>query len=165
MPFALVIVGLLLIVTGAKDTYREFGTELVADFTGPGNFTYWLAAMGAVGAVGYYPPLKGFSRLFLGLILLAMFISNRGFFAKLTGALASGPETPVSEPVGKTTPAATSGQNPGGQGTLLPGLPSIEEIMRGAGPGVHVQPPTRPTAPRTIGDAIDLGKFVAGFFL
>lgn len=96
MPFALVIIGLVMIVTGAKDTYKEFGQALVSDFTGEGNFTWWIASVGAIGALGYIKPLETFSRTFMALIILSMLISNRGFFAQLNNALASGPVAPES---------------------------------------------------------------------
>lgn len=97
MPFALVFIGILLIVTGAKNTYKEFGAELIEDFTGEGNFTWWIVSIGAIGALGYIKELQSFSRLFLVLIVTAMLISNRGVFAKLTGALQSGPTHPTPE--------------------------------------------------------------------
>lgn len=99
MPFALVFVGLLLIVTGAKNTYKEFGAELAEDFTGPGNFTYWIVALGAMGSIGYIKAAQPFSRAFMALILVAMVLSNRGVFAQLQSALGQGPVTPQSEPV------------------------------------------------------------------
>lgn len=105
MPFALVLIGLVLIVTGSKDTYRELGAELVSDFTGDNNFTYWIASVGAVGSLGYVPQLRTFSRLFMTLIILAMLISNRGFFAKLSEALNSGPVS--------TTPTPRAGNDNG----------------------------------------------------
>lgn len=98
MPFALVFIGLLLIVTGAKNTYREFGAELTADFTGQGNFTWWIASLGTIGALGYIKELQTFSRLFMTLIIVAMILSNRGVFAQATSALQSGPKTPASAP-------------------------------------------------------------------
>lgn len=92
MPFALVTIGLLLIVVGAKGTQREFGSELRADFTGPGNFTFWIASVGAVGALGYIESLKTFSRAFMALIIISMILSNRGFFQKFMEALNAGPQ-------------------------------------------------------------------------
>lgn len=93
MPFALVTIGLILIVVGAKGTQREFGSELRADFTGPGNFTFWIASVGAVGALGYVESLKTFSRAFMALIIVSMILSNRGFFQKFMEALNAGPES------------------------------------------------------------------------
>lgn len=95
MPFALVTLGLIMIVVGAKDTQTALGQQLLKDFTGTGNFTYWVASIGAVGALGYVDSLRTFSRSLMFLILLVMIISNRGVFAKLTEALSNGPVSPA----------------------------------------------------------------------
>ena len=97
MPFALVFIGLVLIVTGAKDTYQQLGNQLKGDFTGNGNFTYWLAAVGAVGAIGYSDTFRLPSRLFLALIVIAMVIRNGGVFQNLQAALAAGPTHPAAD--------------------------------------------------------------------
>jgi hypothetical protein len=99
MPFALVFLGLVMVVSGAKDTYKELGAEVVADFTGPANFTWWVMAIGAVGAVGYYAPARNFSRMFLVLIIVSMVLAQQrgaggGFFGQLDAALKAGPESP-----------------------------------------------------------------------
>jgi hypothetical protein len=124
MPFALVFVGLILIVTGSRNTYQQFGAKLVGDFTGPNNFLYWIAAIGAVGALGYVDSLKTFSRVFMSLILVSMILANGGVFAKLQAAIASGPVAPTPTPSaldnlgGTTNPPLTpsalaSGNSPG----------------------------------------------------
>lgn len=95
MPFVLVSAGILMIVTGALGTYAQFGKQVAGDFTGKGNFLYWLAAIFAVGALGYYSPLQGVSRLFILLIIISMVLSNRGFFAKFQEALNKGPVAPA----------------------------------------------------------------------
>lgn len=103
MPFALIFVGLLLIVTGVKNTQAQFGAQVIGDFTGPGNFVWWLASLGAVGALGYVPELKKFSIAFMSLIVIAMLLaaqrssSTGGFFGQLTSALKSGPVKPTSD--------------------------------------------------------------------
>jgi len=89
MPFALVTIGLLMIVTGAKDTYKEFGEQLRSDFTGENNFLYWLASIGAIGAIGYVEPLKPLSRAFMALIIIVMIVKNQGLFDKLQEAIKS----------------------------------------------------------------------------
>lgn len=89
MPFALVTIGLLMIITGAKGTYKEFGEQLTSDFTGEGNFLYWLAAIGGIGALGYIDALKPISRSFMTLIILIMVIRNEGLFDKLREAIGS----------------------------------------------------------------------------
>ncbi|MDE2102815.1 MAG: hypothetical protein KGL39_36560 [Patescibacteria group bacterium] len=94
MPFALVVIGLLMIVTGARDTYEDFGGRIVGEFTGSNNFTYWIASIGAVGALGYIKQLETFSRVFMSLIILVIFLTNGGFFSKFTQSLQQGPIAP-----------------------------------------------------------------------
>lgn len=95
MPFALVLIGLIMVVTGARNTHAALGQQLRADFTGPGNFFYWIAAIGAVGALGAIPNMRGFSRLFMTLIIISLLLSHRGFFTQFQQALATGPVAPA----------------------------------------------------------------------
>lgn len=94
MPFALVFIGLVMIVTGAKGTQSALGKQLVKDFTGPGNFFYWFASIGVIGALGSIPGFKPFSRMFMTLIIVAMILRNGGVFDKFMQALQSGPIAP-----------------------------------------------------------------------
>lgn len=94
MGYALVIAGLLMVVTGGRGTYQQFGKLIAGDFTGPNNFTYWIVGLGAVGAVGYIDALRTISRLFMALVIIGLFLSNKGFFAKFTEALKTGPVAP-----------------------------------------------------------------------
>lgn len=118
MAFVLTIVGLLMIVTGAKGTYAAFGKQVASDFTGDHNFTYWLAAFGIIGAVGYIDALKTFSRLFMSLILISMVLANKGFFAQFTAALKQGPVAPVGTGEPATNSASSNG-NAGADGKSL----------------------------------------------
>lgn len=88
MPFALITIGLLLIISGARGTYGQLKDLLVSDFTGPHNFINWIAAIAAVGMLGYFEPLKVLSRTFLALIVVGMFLSQRGFFTRFQQAIA-----------------------------------------------------------------------------
>jgi hypothetical protein len=107
MPFALITAGLIMIVVGAKGTHAQFGAALRNDFTGPGNFTWWLASIGAIGAIGYIEALRTLSHTFMALILVAMFLSNEGFFAKFQQALEKGPAKIGGTSAGSVaTPAA-----------------------------------------------------------
>ena len=99
MAFALVIIGLLMIVTGAKDTHEQFGAKLVGEFTGPNNFIQWIAAIGIVGSLGYIDQLRVFSRMFMTLIIIVIFLSKQsgsagGFFEKFSQALNTAPVAP-----------------------------------------------------------------------
>lgn len=89
MPLALLLIGILFLtaaVRGPKCNGQQCSTMLFdtikSDFTGPNNFIYWGIALFLIGAAGYYKPLKPLSNAFLGLVVLVLFISNRGFFAK-----------------------------------------------------------------------------------
>lgn len=93
MPFALVTIGLLLIVTGARDTYSDAGKLFVSELTGPNNFTYWLLAFGALGSLGYNETLRPFARGFMVLIFLSMVLRNRGVFDQFGKAIKQGPST------------------------------------------------------------------------
>jgi len=111
MPIALIIVGLLMVVSGVKNTYSQFGTQIKSDFTGPGNFTTWLAAIGLIGAVGYVPPLRAFANSFLVLVLLVIVLKNGGAFAKLQSALASGPAATPANPAPVIPSSSSTGSN------------------------------------------------------
>jgi hypothetical protein len=90
MPFLLVVIAILLIVTGARGTYPQLAQLLKSDFTGSHNFGNWIIAFGAVGLVGYVPDLQKFSRMFLTLLMVALFLSERGFFTRFQQAIAGG---------------------------------------------------------------------------
>jgi hypothetical protein len=93
MAFALVAIGLAMIITGAQNTYSAFATELATDFAA---FIKWMLAIGAVGAIGYIPNLRSFSHYFMALILISMFLSNKGFFQQFTTAINAGPIAPAN---------------------------------------------------------------------
>lgn len=114
MPFALIFIGLLLVITGAKGTQSALASELREDFTGDRNFTYWIIALGSIGALGYVESFRSFSRWFMALILIAMIIRNDGFFDKLMQAFATGPTPPPETAQARALPNAdsTSSGNP-----------------------------------------------------
>lgn len=116
MPFALVIIGLLMIITGINNTYSPFASQLSQDFSGSKSFLVWVLALGAVGALGYIKDLRTFSHYFMALILISMILANKGVFEQFQAALASGPKVP--------TPTADSGT---GQ-TAIPSTASTSTI-------------------------------------
>lgn len=89
MPLALILLGVLFLtaaVRGNKCNGQQCSDLLFStlkdDFTGPDNFIYWGIALFIIGAAGYYKPLKPLSNAFLGLVIIVLFLSNRGFFVK-----------------------------------------------------------------------------------
>ena len=112
MPFVIILVGLLAVISTVKGTYRDLGTEIVTDLKGSaGNvgYIYWVSSIVAIGAVGYYTPLQKFSRLFMFLIIIGMVLSNQGLFAKIQEALKSTGTTPSAAPSGSQAAATNTG--------------------------------------------------------
>jgi hypothetical protein len=124
MPFVLIALGLLLIVVALRNTQTQLGALIVADFTGAGNFFYWLAAIFIIGAIGYIDELKTPSRMFVGLVLLAMILSNQGFFQKFVDQLKAG--SAQAPPPGPAMPGTATAAAGGVAGAAAgPGLGSI----------------------------------------
>lgn len=95
MPFALVLIGLMLIATGVQDTYVAMGAQLKKDFVGPKSFTMWAVAMIMLGMLGDIEQLRRLSWLFMFLVVLALFLSEgTDFLGKLQSAISKGPISP-----------------------------------------------------------------------
>lgn len=85
MPFALIIIGTVLLVAAVRNTIGGpdgLFTLLKNDFTGSNNFTYWVVSLLIIGAIGYIPTMRPLSRWFLALVIVVLFISQGGFFSK-----------------------------------------------------------------------------------
>lgn len=92
MPIFLILIGAMLVISGAKGTTQELGQLLKEDFapaTGIG-FGTWIVALIAVGALGYIPKLKPLANAFMVLIFVGMMLSNRGFFTQFSNAVKIG---------------------------------------------------------------------------
>lgn len=103
MPYALIAIGLTLLITGAQNTYAALALQLQKDFTGSQSFLTWVIALGSVGAIGYVKSLQTFSTLFMSIIILAMLLSNQGFFQKFSAAIKGNGQG------GSLTPDASAG--------------------------------------------------------
>lgn len=91
MPFVLVIAGLLMIVTGARGTYQQFGSQIATDGVA---FIKWGTAIAIIGGAGYIQDLRQLSHAFMALVILSMFLANNGVFQKFTAAINAGPTAP-----------------------------------------------------------------------
>lgn len=83
MPFALLIVGIVLVVSAVRGTYSDLITLVSGEFKGSSassNFLYWFVAIMIIGLIGYAESLRNFSRAFMGLVIIALLLSNSGFF-------------------------------------------------------------------------------------
>jgi hypothetical protein len=96
MPFVFIIVGIVLLTSGARGTSADLQSLLVGDLTGSNNFSYWIFAILVIGAIGYIQDLRGLSRAFLVLVILVLFLKEGstqnpggGFFAEFQSAFNS----------------------------------------------------------------------------
>lgn len=128
MPFVLLILGVVFLVSSVKGTQGQLGTLLQGDFTGQNNFVYWVVVILLIGSLGYIPKLKTLSVSFLVLVLLVLVLTRGnpvkntggGFFQQFTTQIAS---TKTATPATPTTPqtAATTTS----LSSLIPSIPSI----------------------------------------
>jgi len=82
MPFVLFVAGLLLVITGVRGTSDKLYSLIASDFIGSSSFFPWVIAIFFIGSVGYVRTLRPLSNIFLVLVIIVLFLSNGGFFAK-----------------------------------------------------------------------------------
>lgn len=94
MPFAFLIVGVVLVISGVRGTSQDLLTLVKGDFIGKGSYLYWLIAILLIGSIGYIPSFKGFSKAFMTLILVVLVLkegnpngSGGGFFKQFQNSL------------------------------------------------------------------------------
>jgi hypothetical protein len=132
VAFVLIAVGVILFVTAYQGTTGTLGSMLVQDVIGTQGtkgFLYWAVAILVIGAIGYIQKLKGLSDAFVALLLLVLFIGNKGFFAKFNQALGT---------IGQGGAAAQTGAAANTTSFLLNGQPG--QISTGIGAPVLQTP-------------------------
>lgn len=134
MPFAILLIGALLVVVGFNNSMTALATELESDI--PPYFK-WAAAIAAIVGLGYIPGLRVPSRYLLGLVLLVVLVANKSaipaaFQAFLTGsgtASGVGAGAPNPSTAYATNPTTTSpptaAQIAGSGGTTASGIPGV----------------------------------------
>ena len=142
MPYALILIGIILLASAIKGDLATLGALLKRDLFSPkDNFLYWLVAIIILGAIGYIKSLRPFSDAFLLLVIVVFVVANKGFFVKFTEALkaikaGNCPATPTSSnpwlgigngasmarpPLPNLLPQSTSNPNTGFSFTVTPG--------------------------------------------
>lgn len=127
MPFALLIIGVVLLVAGIRNTQCILFAEVEGDFTGTNNFFYWFLAIMIIGTLGYIPKLKPISTALLVLVIVVLFLhkgANGGFFQQLTAGFSSDTST--------STAATTLAQQ---QATTQGLLNQLTPYLNNSGPG------------------------------
>lgn len=82
MPLLFIGSGLLLVFVGIKGNPSALYSLIASDFTGPNSFIYWITAMVLLGSLGYIKGLENFSKLFLILVLIVLFLDNGGNYSQ-----------------------------------------------------------------------------------
>jgi hypothetical protein len=106
MPFILIIIGALLLITAVRNTYGDLATALEADI--PPYFKWALAIVGT-GSLGYVPGMREISRWLLALVIIVIVLKN--YQAILNGftSLESVPAASTASATPAVTVAASSG--------------------------------------------------------
>jgi hypothetical protein len=82
MPLVFIGAGVLFVFLSIKGNPSDLYSLVKGDFSGPNSFIYWMTAIVVLGALGYIKGLEQFSKLFLILVLIVLFLDNGGFFNK-----------------------------------------------------------------------------------
>lgn len=92
MPFALLIFGLVFVVSAIRGTQADLFTLLREDFTGDKNFFVWVLAIILIVAVGNVRVLRPVSNAFLGLVVLVIILraGKAGLFESFLSQVKSG---------------------------------------------------------------------------
>lgn len=84
MPIFLVLAGIGLIAAVLRGQEEQLFAVLKDDFTGNNNFAAWLLAIIFLGVIGNtWKEIEPLATAFLVLIVVALLMSNQGFFDKL----------------------------------------------------------------------------------
>lgn len=122
MPLFLAAVATIFLVSAIKGTLTtsKAGPGLLdllrGDFVGQNNFLIWLAAIIGLGSLGYIKQIQPIVNAFLGLVILVLFLSHKGFFDQFVAAAKSTQTTPANTNEASGTPA-------------LPQLPALPTLL------------------------------------
>lgn len=102
MPFALAIIGIMIFVTAIRGTTSTLFALIKDDFTGNGNFIYWVLSILVIGSVGYVKRFQPIANAFLALVMIVLLIGagNKGFFAQFMAGI----KTPATNCGGGASP-------------------------------------------------------------
>jgi hypothetical protein len=129
MPIALAVIGLALIISGARGEAGNLGTQVGSDLKG--GYLDWLAAVALVGFVGYVPGLQSLSRMMLGLIILVMVIKNGGIWTNLQKAAQTNPQQDGTVNYDYTSSSGSSSSSGGGIGGAIGTVTGLASLFGG----------------------------------
>jgi hypothetical protein len=111
MPFLIVIIGVILIITAFNNTHGELGTALESDV---GAYFKWGAAIAAIVGIGFVPGFKTPSLCLLALVVLVLFLTRyKEILAGFTNFAGAGAgQTAAAASSDPATPTAAFSANP-----------------------------------------------------
>jgi hypothetical protein len=129
MPFAVVVIAVILIVVAFNNTGGQLATQLESDIPG---FFVWAIAIAAIAGLGYIPGLRTPSRWLLGLVMLVIFIVNYQTIISGFQSFASSGASQTASGAGAAPPTPTAGFTANPQTTTDP---TAAQVSGGAGSG------------------------------
>jgi hypothetical protein len=84
IPFVFLLIGAVFVVAGVRGQAQQVGEILKSDFTGQPNYLTWIIAVAAVGLLLTNSYTEKVGTAFFALLLVVLFLSNRGFFAEFS---------------------------------------------------------------------------------
>lgn len=92
MPFAFLLIGVVFVISGVRNTSQTLLALLNGDLRGSNNYVYWMLSILAIGSLGYIQAVRPFSRAFLVLLIVVLILAddkngNAGFFSNFTSAI------------------------------------------------------------------------------
>lgn len=94
MPFALIFIAVAMIIAGFRGTHRCLLSLVQQDASG--QFVAWGGAVLVVGGLGYVKTLAPISTALIALLVVVLFLGNRGVFAQAATALQQSATTNVA---------------------------------------------------------------------
>lgn len=140
MPYLLLVSGIVMLVSAVRGTYTDLIHLVTGEFQGSNasnNFMYWIAAILILGMVGYVKTLETFSRTMLALVIIALLLSNAGFFKTFFESI--GADAGLGSNLGNITLANIVGTSNINVNVLTP---SQESTILGGQGGTTILPST-----------------------
>lgn len=76
MAWAFLIVGMIFLVSAIKGTQHDLWMLVKSDFTGSGNFFYWVLAIIIIVVLGNIKSIRPVTDAFLGLVILVIILAQ-----------------------------------------------------------------------------------------
>lgn len=131
MGFAVLLIGLVLVVAAVRNSQADLFKELAADVPA---FGVWAAAIIAIGAIGFVPGLKPISKGLLFLVILVILVNNyKNIESGLRGAWSNASASDGTSSSTASNQSATSNALQNGLSSVDPGIGELYGIVTGNG--------------------------------